>query len=52
MRSIAEQVEEIYRVTAHNYDRLITPCRVGQFAALIAELIGRDQGREVIEIGS
>lgn len=38
MRSIAQQVKEIYQVTARDYDRLITPCRVGQFAALIAEL--------------
>ncbi len=38
MKSVAEQVKEIYRITAHDYDRLITPCRVGQFAALIAEL--------------
>lgn len=38
MESVAEQVKEIYRITAHDYDRLITPCRVGQFTALIAEL--------------
>jgi len=38
MKSVAEQVEEVYRLTARDYDRLITPCREGQFAALIAEL--------------
>ncbi len=49
MKSIAEQVEEVYRVMALDYDRLITPCRVGQFAALLAELgvEGRERALDV-----
>ena len=50
MKSIAEQVEEVYRAVAQDYDRLITPCRVGQFAALLAEL--RLEGRErALDVG-
>lgn len=56
-----EKIKEIYNRTAEEYDRLLTPCRMCQFLALVQELnlrgdekaleIGSGPGRLSIEIG-
>jgi len=46
-----ERIREIYNRTAEEYDRLLTPCRMCQFLALVQELNLRGD-EKVLEIGS
>lgn len=46
-----EKIKEIYNRTAEEYDRLLTPCRMCQFLALVQELNLRGD-EKVLEIGS